>query len=295
MSCTRGYHVSRVFLTEYRLTFPTIRIVTRDPSSPPKSTKLAKLGGELHPFGEPLDTILAGADVVLNIIPPPLLSSEFKADILQATVRNGVKVYFSSEWGAYDYMNENVFPVYEADEWQQKRALQIEARKILSDKVKLINLNGGGFLTWWAGPNRILGWDADKNVFSTVGPSTAKISLTHQSDIGRAAAQVSVLALDPATAARVPTDIRIAGQSVSYEDLRDLVSRVKGLPKGDIVSQDLAALKEKIRKDPPENIWEYVLVLFGEGKLHCKETDNELVNPRETLWKWTLPEDEFRA
>ena len=123
----------------------------------------------------------------------------------------------------------------------------------------IINLDNGGFLTWWIGPGRVHNWEPEKNVYNIVGPSTVKHTLTHQSDIGRAVAQVSVLALDPATSATVPAEIRIAGNVVNYEDMRDIVSRVKGIPKGEIISKDVATVKDALKKNPSSNILDYVV------------------------------------
>ena len=124
--------------------------------------------------------------------------------------------------------------------------------------MKIVRLDAGGFLTWLVGPGRLFNWDAEKNVFAIVGPSTVKNTLTHQSDIGRSVAQVAVLALDPTTAATVPSQIYIAGNVLSYEDLREIASRVQGIPKGEIVCKDIVAAKEVLKKNPSQNVLDYV-------------------------------------
>ncbi|EJF63131.1 hypothetical protein DICSQDRAFT_146106 [Dichomitus squalens LYAD-421 SS1] len=288
-----GIHISKIFLTEYRWAFPTICITTRDPASA-KAQELAKLGGELYSFNDSLHAILAGVDLAVNVLPTSV-APEFKAELLHALVRNNVKVYFPSEYAGYDYIHDNLFPGYEHEEWAKKRALALETRAILEGKVKIINLNTGGFLTWWIGPGRVFNWDPAENVYNIVGPSTVKNTLTHQSDIGRAVAQISVLALDPATASTVPTDIRIAGNVVNYENLRDIVSRVEGIPRGEIICKDIAAAKDALSQDPTSNILDYVVILTGEGNMDFTVNDNEFVNPGQSLWKWKTVEDEFRG
>ena len=124
--------------------------------------------------------------------------------------------------------------------------------------MKIVRVDTGGFLTWMAGPGRIFNWNAETNVVTIVGPSTAKNTLTHPSDIGRSVARVAVLALDPATAATVPACIRIAGNVVDADELQEMVSRVKGIPKGEIVCKDLAAAKEALKKKPRPNVMDYV-------------------------------------
>lgn len=162
-----------------------------------------------------------------------------------------------------DYVNTDLFPGYSHEEWSKKRALALETNAILEGKVKIIRLDTGGFLTWWVGPGRLFNWDAAQNVYTIFGPSTVKNTLTHQSDIGRSVAQVSVLALDPATAATVPGQLYVAGNVVNYEDLQEIVSRVKGIPKGEIVCKDIAAAKEALKKNPTQNVLEYVMYVVG--------------------------------
>ena len=84
-------------MTEYRWAFPTVRLTTRDASSA-KAQELANLGAELHPFDGSFDTFLAGVDVVVNTLSGSV-APEFKTGLLHALVRNGVKVYFPSEFG----------------------------------------------------------------------------------------------------------------------------------------------------------------------------------------------------
>ena len=155
-------------------------------------------------------------------------------------------------------VTQNLFPGYEHPEWVKKGELERETHTILDGKVKIVRLDTGGFLTWMAGPGRVFNWDAETNVFTIIGPSTAKNTLTHQSDIGRSVAQVAVLALDPATAATVPAKIRVAGNIVDTDELQEMVSRVKGIPKGEIVCKDLAAAKEALKKKPRPNVMDYV-------------------------------------
>ena len=102
--------------------------------------------------------------------------------------------------------------------------------------------------------------DLKNNKFSCLGPTSTRFAITDPADIGRAVAQLSVLALDPATAGTVPDTVRIAGQIVSMEDIRDAAARISGREPGEIVSGDLAAVKESLRKNfpnPPMSIIDY--------------------------------------
>ena len=102
-----------------------------------------------------------------------------------------------------------------------------------------------------------VGIDVDRNVFSPLGPGTLRLATTAESDIGRSIARLAILALDPATAASVPDVPHIAGHNFSYEELRDIVARVKGVPKGEIKSEDLKTFKDQLSKNPTNYIMDF--------------------------------------
>lgn len=97
-----------------------------------------------------------------------------------------------------------------------------------------------------------VGFDIAGNKFVPYGPSSTKVSFTSRSDIGKAVARLALLALDPATASQVPDQARILGDTGTWEDIRDIVARVKGVEKGTIASEDLAAHKEALRQKPDD-------------------------------------------
>lgn len=76
--------------------------------------------------------------------------------------------------------------------------------------------------------------------------------------MGRALARLCTLALDPLTAPQVPDELRISGNAVTYEDVRDLIAEAKGVQKGEIKSEDLEKLKHKLRDTPDSHVVEYI-------------------------------------
>ncbi len=55
---------------------------------------------------------------------------------------------------------------------------------------------------------------------------------------------------DPATSApNVPEHVRISGNVISYEDVRDLVSEIKGVEKGEIRNEDLEEHTSKLYRE----------------------------------------------
>ncbi len=96
-------------------------------------------------------------------------------------------------------------------------------------------------------------------MYTPLGPGTLRFATTGEGDIGRSIARLSILTLDPATAAAVPNRPRIAGHNVSYDEVRDIVARVKGVPKGAVRSGNLKAAKDNLSKHPSDNILDYIM------------------------------------
>lgn len=163
-------------------------------------------------------------------------------------------------------------------------------------------------------PNPLVGFDVENNTFTSYGPSSRKVTFTSLQDIGKALARLAILAIDPAASAKVPDELRIASDTLSFEEIRDLVARVKGVEKGKLVTEDLAAKKEELKKAPnaPGAILGFIRsapslslvvpglthidrVLVGEGKLNFSDNANELINPGQSLWKWKTVEEELRG
>ena len=89
--------IAKCLLTEYRPAFPVVHVTTRDVSAP-KAKELAALGAEVHSFQDALADVLAGADVVINAIPPHI-PDEVKHRTTAAVAASTAKVYFMSEYG----------------------------------------------------------------------------------------------------------------------------------------------------------------------------------------------------
>lgn len=160
------------------------------------------------------------------------------------------------------------FSGYEHPEWAGKKRLAAETRKLAQGKTKVIAVYSGVFVEFlvssFLGPIRTslfttcgsasvslipftVGFDLANNVFTSYGPATSKFGSTGKSDIGRTVGRLAVLALDPSTSASVPDEVRIAGSTTSYENVRDITARVKGVPKGEIKIEDLDKLEQDLR------------------------------------------------
>ena len=115
------------------------------------------------------------------------------------------------------------FPGYEYPLWEECTSVRTEARALAKDKLKTIALTCGVFTPWMLA----LGVDWEKRQMHCVGSPAPRIGMTSFVDIARALARLVQLALaDPRS---VPDDVRIGGQFVSIEGIREAVRRVKGV------------------------------------------------------------------
>ncbi|KAI0628748.1 hypothetical protein C8Q77DRAFT_1161782 [Trametes polyzona] len=292
-----GRQLTRVFLSEYRANFPDVRVLTRDPSSA-AAQELAAQGAALHKLDESdlaaaLDGAFARADVVVNVLQPADVAEATNEGIVEAARRNAVKVYFLSEFGTEYRVND--FPGYEHPYWTLKQKLAAWTRERLHD-CKVIAVYTSGLLDFALSP--FMGVDVKNNVYSCYGAPSQRISATSTEDVGRSVARLALLALDPATAAKVPDEVRTEGSTASYEEIRDIVARVKGVPKGEIRTEDIARVKERLRQSPGKTFIDlipYIRVVVGQGRADFSSANsNELINPGETLWKWRTIEDHVR-
>ncbi|KAI0373207.1 NAD-P-binding protein [Pilatotrama ljubarskyi] len=292
-----GQRISLVFLTEFKANFHTVRVLTRDPSSA-TAQELSGQGAQLHKLDESnlpraLDDAFAGVDVIVNALTSGV-PDELKQGVIDAAARSSANVYFLSEFGSDHRVND--FPGYEHPEWIRKQEIAAETRAKLQGK-KVIAPYTSVFLEYAISP--FLGIDVKNNVYTCYGSPSQRFTATDRRDIGRSVARLAILALDPATAHKVLDELRIAGSTVSYEEVRDIVARVKGVPKGEIKSEDLAQLKGRIRQDPGKSFIEMSTapfsVVLGEGKADfSSDNANGLVNPGEAFWKWKTVEDYIR-
>ena len=94
-------------------------------------------------------------------------------------------------------------------------------------------------------PNSTVGIDIANNEFTAYGSPAQRVTFTSLRDIGRAVARLAILAA--ADAGSVPDDVRIAGGTVTFEDVRDIVAKVRGVAPVRIRTEDLRAKREMLR------------------------------------------------
>ncbi|KAH9890550.1 NAD-P-binding protein [Cubamyces lactineus] len=290
-----GQHMSNIFLKEFKHTFAEVRVLSRDPASA-KAQDLAKAGAVLYKFDEAnlssaLGEAFAGVDVIVDTLSTGFIPEEISNAVIEAAARSPVKVYILSEWGL-DHPRLD-FGGYKLSFWAAKQKLAAHARTLMRGK-KVIGVYTCPFLELVFRPGMFNWWKVPSDVYECTGPSSQRVTFTSMGDIARTTARLAVLAVDPATAAQVSDEVRVAGTTASVEEIRDSVVRITGKP-GVIQCNDLEEERKKIDAGAGENMFLYVRVAAGEGRIdYSKENINELVNPGQSLWKWTTVDDELQ-
>ncbi|CCM05455.1 uncharacterized protein FIBRA_07675 [Fibroporia radiculosa] len=298
-----GKEVSNVFLTSYRTYFSRIIIVGRDITTP-AARELAGQGAELRAVDtanlvSSFTQAFQGVDVVVNV--SSRAPNEYHNALFEAALKSSVKVYFPSEFGSDYRLND--FPGWDDVTWTEKREHVDASRALSKGKVKIIAVATGLFLETALGP--WLGFDTANLTYTSVGSPDVKTAVTAKVDIGRAVAELTLLALSPDTASQVPDDVRIAGDNKSFREIRDIVQRVRtefdAKPAGEIVLKtvELGPFREQLRKaqleKPAESPLQHIKIVIAEGKQDfSKENSDELVNPGQKVWKWKTVEDYVR-
>jgi len=246
---------------------------TRDPNSP-ASQELKALGGE--PVDGAISAgLLKGVDVLINSL-HGRASTELLDEYAKAAVDAGVKVYFPNEFGA-DHRNSAVrHPLFEG-----KEAHEDYARRIGGDKLKVIVVHPFLFheILWPVGP--LIGLDWKTRVFTAVGSARRKVTFTHTKDLASSLVRLSILAVQNPSS--VPDTARISGDEVTVEELAGIFTKESG-DKVEVKVVDAAEFHANLK---PEEVFPYFQAIIGEGPDYSKGSSDELVNPGESLWKWT--------
>ncbi|OBZ65409.1 hypothetical protein A0H81_14542 [Grifola frondosa] len=192
-----GKEITHVFLTEYNKFFARVLALVRDPTSP-GAQALALQGAEVHAVDESnpgvsLGMALQGVNIVVNALPGS--AGELRATVFEASLKNGVEVYFLSEFGT-DHHSTN-FPGFEHAEFRSKAELAHRARKLAQGKVRSYRRTPDSL---WR-----IAWR-----LSTIGAPTQRITFISKSDISRALAELALLALNPSTSQSVPDELHMA-------------------------------------------------------------------------------------
>ncbi|KAG8909002.1 hypothetical protein FRB99_000105 [Tulasnella sp. 403] len=284
-----GVPMTKVLLSE--LFFPEkinpVVVLSRNPESK-KAQELKALGAEIALFSEPFDpAVFKGIDVFLSVLGESL-SLEERNRNAKAAADGGVKVYIPSEFG-FDHRNMG----FHHGLWDRKTAHERYSHTL---GIKVVSIYNGMFIE--AAFMAVYGADLTNRVYTSVGSPSHKFTVVSEEDIARSTARVAILAAENPNS--VPDIVRLHGQSISFHDMATAVSRESG-ELVEVKGLGYDEFKERLFRASPGgangNTEDYVRLFEGTSTVSdfSQENENELVNPGQSLWKWTTIEDYARA
>ncbi|PYH93653.1 isoflavone reductase family protein [Aspergillus ellipticus CBS 707.79] len=271
-----GKHVASAFLSSpLSSRFSEIILLSRQGSPPESAGPDTKVKLTVRKYDEEnLIDALQGVQVLVNTVGAS--GHAFKEKLLRALPQTDVQVYFPSEFGVDHYIHD--FPHLE---WDQKKKHVALAEQLVPG-IKVCRVFCGLFLEDSIGP--WFGFDTKNGRYESVGSPQTPASFTSLGDVGKAVASLAALPKE-----QIPNAVHIAGDTRSIAEIASIMEG-EGAGRVEVTEIELPKYKEEttamVSKDPAR----FLRFLVGENKInHTREglgNDNELVNPKQQLWKW---------
>ncbi|CDK26151.1 unnamed protein product [Kuraishia capsulata CBS 1993] len=268
---------SPTFSAKYTL---PIRALTRDKSKY-EDTDLVKYYEIVPNDANSIAEALKGVDVFVNVGGGATDHGLVLEGVLKA---GGVKLYIPSQFGTA-LSDASYLPIL-----QGKVDHSAKAR---AEGLKTVDI----YTSLFAAPGSFLyeviaaiGFDKDSNTATFRGDPAAKFDISFLPDIGKSVASLS--ALEPST---LPDEIRISSDQVTqeevlarYEKTHSVKVERKSISKEDALKYAKELLSTKGFDFADFFLYLQTFISQGDDKgLAFTKNDDELVNPGESLWKWT--------
>ncbi|KAG8940689.1 hypothetical protein FRC03_005178, partial [Tulasnella sp. 419] len=134
------------------------------------------------------------------------------------------------------------------------------------------------------------GFDIANSKVTVIGTSQNRFTLTSKTDIGLSVA--AVIALWKENPSALPQTLHIASDTLSYGEVRDLLSKVYGrefqleTEDADEFTKNAIANLSNLDSNSHTFVLPYLRLLHANGVGDHSVNDNELINPGEKYWKW---------
>ncbi|CCH47111.1 Isoflavone reductase IRL [Wickerhamomyces ciferrii] len=255
-----------------------IRLLTTSDKKPIESSNVEYINIK----DQKLDSHLTGVDALINLIGFPNGANE---DIIKSAVASNVKLYIPSQFGFNMEQVHSLLP-----NWLHGKIEHSE--KARAAGLKTIDFNTSLFYVNFGGPfvSPLVTLDSEKATI--LGDGKTSVNPSTLTDIGKSIASV-VTSNDYS---KLPNKIRIYSDNITVEDLltkyeQDYNVKLTKEFKSD--QEFLQNVVDKYNKDGfnPDDFFQYLaaILIAGEGKGTIVEGDNEkeIINPNESLFKWT--------
>jgi uncharacterized protein YbjT (DUF2867 family) len=260
-----------------------IKLVTSSPEKKPvESDKVEYINYK----NSSLKEAIKGVNVVINLGNVP--NSPLQ-DVLDAVIANKVKLYIPSQFGVDVEAAGALFPGFLDIKKNHSAAAREAGIKTVDISTALFYDEEKGFVSSELPLTKV---DTATNTVEFVGNENTKVNPSYYRDIGLATA--SIATFDDYS--KLPNKVRIFSDYVTFGDLVAKYEKRHNV-KLNTVYIDAEEFQKELEEDYKKNgvnftrFGDYLKVFHaaGEGKGVIFETDHqkELVNPEESLFKWT--------
>lgn len=261
--------------------FP-IKVFTRDVSKKTSTAKVTYVQGDLSEAGVPhLIEELKGVDVVVELVSP---NPEVFGAIEKAVIATKPKLFIPSQFGMDISKASEYFPGMLGIKTAHSKTVRDGGVKVVDIVTGLFAVEGTLLYEIMSG----IGIDTEKKTVTYFGEPTSTFSISKLSDIGNAVAAVA--SHNPAT---LPDTLKVKSQDLSfkeaaerYEQTHNVKLAVSQISKEEALAQGVA--KYRAGFDFSDFLY-YLHVIASQGEdrgLAFAKSDNELLNPGESLWKY---------
>lgn len=254
--------------------------LTRDSTSKQSTNTIKYISADLAGNMDRLVRELRHIDVIVSLAKT---TAESLAGTEQLVKQVKPKVYIPSRFGCDIAQASTVLPAFAARKEEHSRRLRDSGIKVV--EISNSFFSGGAWLYEIVSH---VGIDTGELSVTYLGSPRTRFSFTHLRDVGRVIASVASRAHDS-----LPNSVRVESGKLTPEDV---AKRYEQTHRVTLTVKDIIGKEEVLREaqsswDPSDytrfTYWLNVLVSQGEDKGACfGTTDNELVNPGQTLWKW---------
>lgn len=236
---------------------------------------------------ETLDNALKGVTVLVNTASPAVSHKP----LVDAAARQGVQVYFPSEFGL-DYRAKDLY-----------KNLSVHKREqtdyATSQIPKVVSIYCGLFIEWVVNIPQIVGIIPDKQLYVQNGDEDFLHGFVSVKDIAKSIAAVSLKPVD-----EIPERLRLQGDAIRASEIVGLYEKYHAVTLARHVEPTEVVLKKAAEADDrpfsERNMDDLTNLLQGVGANpeaeHVLEpNDSETVNPGQSLWKWAKVKSEVEA
>ncbi|KAK6463507.1 hypothetical protein DFJ63DRAFT_312817 [Scheffersomyces coipomensis] len=275
-------------LFDNKIKFPVKALSRKHQTSTEKVEYIqTELTNDVIPF---IVESLTGVDVIIELVTPiPTLLNTLE----QIVEKVAPKIYIPSQFGVDIGQVATYSPGFLSNKSKHANAIKNPNVKTI-DVVTSLFAHEGSFLYEYVG---LVGINTeDKTIVQRGSPST-KFSITKVRDIGFSLVSIATLPVET-----IPTPFRISSDIITYQDVIDRyeashnvkLSTVKTLTK----EETLQELNSNFTKDfnftdsdfTMDKFVLYVNDIIAQGfnkGADFTNIHNELINPKESLWKWS--------